>query len=229
MKKILFFMLVGLMAFSVGDKAFATILPVVNPSFEANLPEDGGWVYLSNGDPRRLEGQISGWTLSFPNTNKQGVHRFTTEYNAIPDGLNVAFVNEGYISQVLANNPVIAGHVYTLEAYVGLRGNNYVTPTRHPSYALELWAGHDLLQRVEGQIPAGDAGNFFAKNLIYPATGNDSGLLEIRLWSFGGQSNFDLVSLTNGPPAPAPIPGSAVLLLSGLLGMSALGVRLRKN
>jgi hypothetical protein len=228
MKKILFFMLVGLMAFSVGDKAFATVLPIVNPSFEANVPDDGNWIYYQ-GNPRRVEGQISDWTVSLPNTNNQGVHRFTIEYNAIPDGLNVAFVNEGYISQVLVNNPVIAGHVYTLEAYVGLRGNNYVSSTRHPSYALELWAGDDLLKRVEGQIPAEDAGGFFAKNLIYPATSNDSGLLEIRLLSFGGQSNFDLVSLTNCNPAQAPIPGSAVLMLSGLLGMSALGVKLRKN
>lgn len=233
MRKVFVFLFIGMMALTVAPQgALATALPIVNPSFEADTPDNSTWVYL-NGNPRQLQGAISGWTLSAPaktnNVFNHGVHQFTAaEYpNGVPDGSNVAYVHDSsFISQVLPNNPVISGHIYTLSAYVGLR-DNYVTATRHPSYFMELWAGNTLLERVDGQIAAADAGDFYLEKLIYTATDADVGLLAVKLGSFGGQTNFDLVSLNNA--SPAPIPGSVALLLTGLVGMSALGLRLRKN
>jgi hypothetical protein len=226
MKKFFVYLFIGVMALAIAPQgALATALPIVNPSFETDTPDPNTWVYWPDANtPRRLDGQITGWTVS--ENLLQGVHRFTTEYNSIPYGPNVAYVTDGLISQVLENNPVISGHIYTLSAYVGLR-NNYVRPNRHPSYFMELWAGDTLLERVDGQIPAAEAGYFYLKELVYTATNADVGLLAIKLGSIGGQTNFDLVSLNNA--TPAPIPGSVALMLTGLMGMSALGLRFRKN
>lgn len=224
MRKFLLFLFIGMMALAIVPQgALATALPVANPSFEADTP-DNNWVYWPDASsPRRLQGQITGWTLSAP--TQQGVHRFTAaEFSSIPDGLNVAYVNTGYISQIITGKSVIAGHIYTLEAMAGKRLDQ---ATRTISYALELLAGGNQLAYLQDTVDT--PGTFELASLVYPATQNLAGDLEIRLWSFGGQSSFDAVSLSNATPPPAPIPGSVALMLTGLVGMSALGLRLRKN
>ena len=97
--------------------AFSAPVPIENPSFEANVPEDGGWIINEAlGDNINI---INDWTI----TNEGGTWRPTD----IPfpdgahDGVNCAYVNaDCSISQPLSEI-VQTGFVYTLQVYVGRR------------------------------------------------------------------------------------------------------------
>lgn len=235
MRKFFVYLFIGVMALAVAPQGvLATALPIANPSFEADIPDSSWLPDVSN--PRQLRGKITNWTLSSPALDAKGfanhgVHRFTTaEYPlGVPDPNNVAYVHDNsYISQVISGYSVIAGHIYTFEAMVGLRADR-PKEKYNISYALELLSGGNQLAYLKDDVAI--PGTFELASLVYPATQDMPGELEIRLWSFGGQSNFDVVTLSNSTPPPpqTPIPGSVALMLTGLVGMSALGLRFRKN
>lgn len=231
MKKVFLLMLSGLLVMgAISSQAGATNLPVANYSFESNTPGDGGWLTDASGST--WVRAINDWSYTFADGTYKGTHRFTADkYPAgAPDGLNVAFVNGGtnggYIRQIVQGTALTEGHIYTLSVYAGKR----LDAIPGLSYGVQLVAGGNLLAQLFDVVD--QPGTFeLAKVQYVPGSGDPSlGLpLEIKLWSFGGQTNFDQVSLTNSTPAPTPIPGSVALMLSGLVGMSALGLRFRKN
>ncbi len=225
MKKYFFLMLAGLIVVSaISSQAGATNLPVANYSFEANTPGDGGWFtdYLGSQFVRT----IHGWNY-VPGPPYVGTQRFlAANYPAgVPDGLNAAYVNAGAaISQVVQGTALTGGHLYTLSVFAGERLDSY---SPNQTYELQLLAGGTVLAEMQDKVD--QPGSFELASLQYlPKAGDHFGSpLQIKLLSFGGQTSFDKVSLTNC--VPTPIPGGVTLMLSGLMGMSALGLRLRKN
>ena len=234
MKKTILFLLALVLAASLaGVPAMATNIPVVNYSFE-ETPE--GMSFTSVSDGSQYMRAISGWETHngiigpFNGTAVMSANQYTSEWW---DGNNVAYVTvsrsktSNYISQIVPGSSLTAGHLYTLSALVGRRldnGTGYDI-----GYGLELAAGGQSLASVSGSL---DPGAYIMASLQFFAEANNPYLgqpLEIRLWAYGtkGQSNFDMVTLTN--VVPAPIPGGAILVFSGLLGMCFMGWRFRKN
>ncbi len=233
MKKVVWFILAGLVAFfAVDSQATAADIQVANYSFEENQPEQGDWVYPAGTVPNFIRA-IQDWTYTLADGKCKGTLMLsTTHYPAgVPDGFNVAFVNAGaagsYINQVVQDAALTAGQIYTLQIYAG----NRMDRVPGQSYGVQLLAGGNLLAEMHDTIE--QPGTFELATLQYTPQAHDPFLslpLEIKLWSFGGQTNFDQVSLENFTLVPAPLPGSVALVLPGFLGMSALGLRrLRKN
>jgi hypothetical protein len=161
-------------------------IPIINASFEAPVLGDVAWT-----------GEIAGWERLGPRGNF-GVSRFGVEFvERVPDGKQMAFVNEGGIAQELEAK-LEAGARYTLSVVVGNR------PGAHsPHYALELYAGSEWLA-YEANPVVPDKGRFGRATLTYetpadhPAIGQP---LRIVLRSIGSldrqtQNHFDSVSLT---------------------------------
>ncbi len=231
-KTILVLLALALVVSVMGAPAGATNLPVVNFSFE-DTP--AGSTFTSVSDGSQFMRAISGWNTnngtSFP---FNGTARMSSNQYADTwwQGNNVAYVTvsatktSSYISQEIAGYSLTAGHLYTLSALVGRRLDN--ATGFDIRYGLELVAGGHSLANISGSL---DPGAHTLASLQFLAEAGNPYLgepLEIRLWGYGtrGQSNFDAVTLTN---VVVPIPGSAVLMLSGLFGMSLVGWRFRKN
>lgn len=176
--------------------AYAAPVAVQNPSFEENVPEDGGWTdepiygdYILN--------SINGWQVS--GTVLGTFRPNNTVYpDGLPDGLNVAFLIDGYISQTLSET-IKENYKYTLRVYVGRR-TGYTTDT----YSIQLLAGGNLLAQDNSSLPLSE-GQFSISTVSYTAYAGDSNLglpLEIRLSGINEplkQVNFDLVTLDASP------------------------------
>jgi len=230
-KTILFLVAIALGIGLMGLPAMATNLPVANFSFEET---PAGQSFNSALDGSQYMRAISGWDThngtSFP-FNGTAIMSSNQYENPWWDGNNVAYVtvsaakNSNYISQEVAGYSLTAGHLYTLSALVGRRLDNGTG--FDIGYGLELAAGGHSLANISGSLDPGAhtlASLQFFADAANPYLGQP---LEIRLWAYGtkGQSNFDKVTLTN----VVPIPGSAMLVFSGLFGMSLMGWRFRKN
>lgn len=140
---------------------------------------------------------IPGWTLSNPNGGAGTFNPSVLSYpDEAPEGNNVAWssASDVVISQVLTD-VVVPNTLYILEVAVG---NRLDTP--FPGYSLELFAGGGFLNKIVSPVIP-EAGRFATATLTYasqPGDPNAGQPLEIRLESFGHQSNFDNVRLKSG-------------------------------
>ena len=207
-----------------GTNAYASLVTINNPSFEENIPEDGGW---SQGWWGCWNYEVNGWEVSEGVWSGGTFRPSNLVYpNGVPDGLNVAYSNlGGSISQVLTET-LTEGYIYTLRVYVGNR-----LDWLFPAYAVQLLAGGNLLSEENSLNP--QAGSFLLSTLTYTALSNDDWLglpLEIRLSnedsSGNPQVNFDLVTLD---ASPVPIPAAVLLLGSGIIGLAGFRMKLHKR
>ena len=121
----------------------------------------------------------------------------------VPEGENVAYIQDGEISQVLADT--LAAGSYTLSVEVGQSLLDPASPFR-----VQLWAGATLLD--EETAPVAAAGAFASVLVEYSASVGDPSLgqaLEIVLvddgvpGAFADEPYFDSVSLDFEPTCPA--------------------------
>jgi hypothetical protein len=204
-KRVFLICLLGLALMAQGV-AHATPIQVDNPSFE-NDQWNPSW-YTAPGIGY-YESGISGW-----NTPPGGGTWIPiipgVAYDTIPDGSKIAIAQATTISQILTSNLQVGD--YTLKVYVGDRKDN----SGFPGYAVQLYAGGNSLVSDSSLTPNN---GWLLDTLHYHATSSSPGLgqpLQIRLTAVKSQVNFDDVTLDY---SSAPIPGSVLLLGSGLLGL----------
>jgi hypothetical protein len=211
MKKIVLVFLVCLFSFFMFSTS-ASAIAITNYSFEDPGLGDSGWV-----------AGASGWSVS----GSAGVWNPTdASYLSIPDGDNVAWVNEGYLFQNI-NNSLIENNLYTLQVAVGMRvGEDFwEAHGPWPGYSVGLWDMSGNLLASEGFLTP-DQGEFLTSTVTYLATAGTAGqYFQIRLYGDGIQVNFDNVRLENqvsqsNDLAPIPEPSTLILIGAGLLGLA---------
>ena len=209
--------------------AFATDIPIVNPSFESNPTGPGtfrllvptGWSVVDPG------GIINGGSNSVGVANPSG----TTFYPFVPDGNQVALI---YLSQQIGTTPVALRQItgatlqpftrYRLRVEVGNIASGFGPPNNYfynlngfPGYRVELLAGGVVIAQDSNSLGATLPEGGWATSTVtfkvgksHPRLGQ---ALEVRLWNLnqihtpanpGIEANFDLVrlesvDLINGP------------------------------
>ena len=168
-------------------------LSIVNPSFEVDR-YNASWVQDPIMGPWSDSG-ITGWVISSTDTNTAGVWApSTVPYpSGVPEQINVAFANDGVISQQLAE-VLLENYTYQLNVYVGQR-----TDLAMGSYSVQLLAGGNVVAEESNLTP--QAGQFLLSTNSFTALPGNPYLglpLEIRL-SGQTQVNFDDVTLHATP------------------------------
>jgi len=175
---------IALMAWSV-HRSLATPLAISNWNFDD--------VVIANGTSGPI-GNIQGWVgTGVYGAWNPGSAAFnnSTVFDESTAG-NVAWVNSGYISQILPYN-LTTGHLYTLSVDVGYQAS--CTMCTSFVYTIELLAGGISLNTYSG---TGKVGEWETASLTYSALA-DGGPLEIRLYTIGKRTHFDNVSLIDSP------------------------------
>ena len=186
------------MAF-ISSPATAEFLTIENPSFEANVLGENGFIssavgWLTPGD----SGTFNPAPAIYP--------------GGIPDGDNVAYSSAGgpVISQVLTD-VLEADLEYELTVWVGNR-----VGTGFSGYLIELVAGGTVIASDNNTLAPSD-GEFLQSSITYTPDDTDPLLgeaLEIRMRSFGQQANFDDVMLS-----AVPEPGAFAALALTAVGL----------
>ncbi|MHC4129220.1 MAG: PEP-CTERM sorting domain-containing protein [Planctomycetota bacterium] len=192
----------------LATNAHAGSIFVENHSFEATE--------LPDGDHTRVA--PPGWTTldgRFGTFNPTAV----TYPLGVPDGVNTTHSNGGTMSQVLAA-VLEPNTIYTIHVELGNRPE-----TPFPGYMVQLLAAGSLLaEDVSSVAPPSET--FATSQVTYTATIADAhlgGALEIRLVSFGIQTNFDDVRVT-----ATVIPAPGMLALLGVAGLAGCSRRRRR-
>jgi hypothetical protein len=209
--------LLGLVWTVFAASAYASTITVNNFSFET-LP--GGGLPNSCGTNCLYSvANIPGWTVVGTDAGQlqPGPPTNTNYFNSVPDGITVAYTNDGSISQTVA--PVVQlGATYTLTVAVGVRKD-----TPDPGNEALVINGNSYF--ATGTLPT--PGNWATFTSTYVGLAADVGSpITIQLASPSGQGDFDNVQL-NFAPAPAPEPSSGVLL--GLGAVALFGIVRRKR
>jgi hypothetical protein len=169
----------------------ADVIPIINPSFENTVLQNGGainsvegWVVGTNGGGTWNINGSNFWSTPAPDGNQVGF------------APNAQFGGPSWVAQGL-NVPLLPDSTYSLEAYVG-----------HPigfanQYSIELRAGSNVLASSSG---VGPEGFFQLISLTFDSSGSPfvGQTLAIYLNSEGTQTAFDNVSLNvTGVPEPS--------------------------
>lgn len=188
--------------FVVTSGGWAGVIPVTNPSFELPAcPGPGscnptGWTQ---------NGSAAIWTPT------------AGQYNSIPDGTQVAWVNSGgSLTQVLST-ALALNTTYTLTVDVGLRNLEGLSVAP----IIKLLAGSTVLGSGTGTDPT--AGNWTVWTLVFDSGSSNAAagqFLDISLGSDTNQTGYDLVSLTStADVGGVPEPAMFALVGVGLLGL----------
>jgi hypothetical protein len=150
-------------------------------------------------------GNFNGWTLAFPSGEGPAVVTSPVHSGQYASESG-PWTHMGYISQNLATT---AGQAYTLTFWLAMSQGN---PHGQDSQYLARWDGSDLVN-VTGSNPFGYTQ--FSYNVI--ASTNSTPLV-FGFWNDLTDSYFYLDDVSV-PGNPVPVPPSALLLGSGLLGL----------
>ncbi len=204
-----------------------TPIAIVNPSFEANTTPNGS----SGTQSYWFSGSFTGWALS--GTYGGWYHPASPAYpgggndntaaTGIPDGSQVAWLNNGGALAQTLSTTVVSNATYALTAYVGHRAD-VALPT---SYSFELLAGSTVLGTVTDPGPPA-AGTFAPYILTYttgfydPLAGQHLGIVLLGGGSTLGQVNFDNLTLTvvTNANVYVPEPGALGVVLAGILALT---------
>jgi len=205
-------LLAGLFVVVSGSWAGTVPITIGNYSFEsptctASVP--------SCGAPTSWTASASGVNAYLPPTGAWDV--------PVPNGSQIAAINNGYLSQVLAAD-VLADTTYTLSVWVSERSN----PSNSFQPTIELLGGSTVLMTMNtsnsgGALPTRNSdGTYTWVDWTMSFTTPDSAAyigqpLEIYLGSPGPQADFDAVSLDQSVPEPAMF----MFVGTGLLGLLA--------
>src|SRR5688500_13722098 len=173
--------------------ATASTITVTNFSFET-LPV-GGLPNSCGAGCTYSNAPIPGWTTApIGALGQMQPGSSTTLFNFVPDGITVAYTNNGSISQTTGAT-VALGVIYTLTVDVGFR-NDVIDPG-----SVDLLIGSTRIAATG--VPAQKSGNWSTYTATYTGLVTDLGKqVGIRLSSPGVQGNWDNVLLsdsTNGP------------------------------
>jgi hypothetical protein len=147
-----------------------------------------GVPWKSGGEGEWHDQLLTGWTT----TGVSGTFRPTPEiiYDEIPDGYNIAFSNNGSISQIPDHN-LMKGFIYRLKVYVGQRRDH-----KFGRYNVQLRCRNIVL--AESNYPVPKSGEFYISIVTYKVLEGDKNVgkpIEIKLITTGGQVNYDNISL----------------------------------
>ena len=161
-------------------------------------------------------GPIAGWVNAGGGQFQPGAPANTNDFNSVPDGTTVAFLNGGTITQTVVPT-VQAGVTYTLMVDLGVR-KCFVDPG---SIALVV---NGNVYSGAGILPS--SGNWSTFTATYTGLLADVGqAITIQLASPGIQGEFDNVRLSDNA---GPVPEPATSALIGL-GVVAIGLFSRRK
>lgn len=227
--------------------AVASSISITNPSFEtvANVSGCSSSNTLVSGEFISTDFLGSGCQYSDPFNGTWTVsgdvgvwYPGASSYypSGAPDGTNIAFANNGSISQTLSSATAQLG-TYTLTVDIG--GRCGTAPINN--YTVELFAGSNMIasdssNSLVPSLTGSGCGNFLLDTLTGNVTGSLVGEpLKIVLSATGSgdttQAAFDDVTLNFQSAATVPEPSSALLLSINLLGAALIGLgwKLRKS
>lgn len=198
----------------------ASPITVNNASFET-LPGGGlaiscgGSCSYSNGQPIP-DWAVSGTSGQFIPSNPAGNTAF---FNFIPDGMTVAYSNDGTIQQTLGTTAV-AGTTYILSVDFGSRKDAPMSGTA----TLQV-GGTSVVATGLAPTP----GNWSTFTASYLATALDAGdPITILLASAAAQGDWDNVRVDATAVTAVPLPGTLPLFAAGLGALGLLGWGRRK-
>lgn len=203
-----------------GQAAFASDLPIVNPSFESPSTT------LSFGGAG--SGAIPGWTIS--GSGLAGVWSTVgAPIGPAPDGTQIGFIN-GYgstttVSQTLTSD-LQPNTTYTLNIDVGGRTDGFNPGT---DYAVGLYAGSSLLTSVTPETPESGAWTLLTATYTTGSSVTPDEALSISISTPETQLDFDNVVLdpeTGDDVGTVPDGGVTAMLLG--VSMAGLGWLRRK-
>ena len=199
------------MASLVAGTADASLVPILNSSFEAPVTSSFN------------SGPIADWTI----TGTAGVWNPSTYPAAnltAEDGMQVGYINGGSVSQVLSST-LQANSTYNLGIYVAGRADGLNPGT---AYSISLYAGSTLLTSVTSVAPTASVWTFLTDSYFSGSSSLVGQPLEIVISTPTSQLDFDNVSLgvTAVPEASTMIAGALLLLP---FGASTLRILRRKQ
>ena len=204
---------------SFASQTFAGPITVNNPSFET--VGGGGLPFLcGTGCSFSNDSVIPGWTTVGPaGLFRPGPPANTTYFNTVPDGVTIAYSDNGTISQTVAP-AVQLGVVYTLMVSLGVRKDLGSDP------GTEALLINGIAYIATGVAPT--AGNWSTFTATYTGLAADVGLpITIRLATTGVEGDWDNVVLnsTAGTATPEPAVGALI----GLVLLAWAGITRHKS
>jgi hypothetical protein len=198
----------ALVALAAAFPAEATIISVINPSFET-LPA-GGLPFPCGASCSYSVDAIPGWTNAGDSGQFQpGPPATLIYFDALSDGPTSAYSNLGDISQIVGT--VQVGAIYTLLVDIGNRFEQSQAGSADLLVNGNLYGGLFITTPPEG--------GWGTEEVIYTGLAADAGQpLTILLSSSGPQGNFDNVRLTSAIPEPSTL----ALFGAGLAALAAM-------
>jgi PEP-CTERM motif len=190
--------------------SYASPILVSNFSFET-LPL-GGLPFSCGTNCSFSSGLITGWTVvGTAGQFQPGPPATTAYFNSVPDGVTVAYDNNGSISQTVA--PLVQlGVIYTLQVDVGVRKD-----VGNPGTEALVINGNTYFATGVPATPGG----WSTFTATYTGTAADVGkAITIQLSSTGAQGDWDNVRLSDSTNVPEPASG----LLMGLALLACAGI-----